>query len=164
MRALRAGFLLIASASVVLGGCASMRTVEQRTTQGPSAREMWYIRILVQNGREPSMDERHDWEDQLETKITQFLNQHPEVANTLQVTSFRFDRRVAVGMSKEQVLLLLDAPLGVTGDQGEMEKLARRFWPLLKGNVTEAWAYPMGWNLYFAGSRLLDITQYGPGE
>jgi hypothetical protein len=162
-RTLRAGLLLI-SAGLFLGGCASARSVEQRTTQGPSAREMWYARMIVQNGREPSQDERYDWEDQIETKIGQYLNQHPEFASSLQVTSFRFDRRVAVGMSKEQVFMLLDAPLGITSDQAEMETLARRYWPLLKGNVTEAWVYPGGWNLYFAGSRLLDITQYDPGS
>ena len=56
--------------------------------------------------------------------------------------------------------MLLDSPISVTGDEGEMQKLARRYWPMLKGNVTEAWVYPMGWNFYFAGPRLIDITQY----
>ena len=35
-----------------------MNKIEQRTTQGPTAREMWYMRMLVQNGREPSFDEK----------------------------------------------------------------------------------------------------------
>ena len=141
-----------------------MRKVEQRTTQGPSARELWTLRMIVQNGREPTMDERIEWENQMETKITQFLNQHPETANSLQVTAFRFDRRATVGMSKEQVMLLLEAPVAITGNETDMEKLARRYWGALKGNVTEAWVYPLGWNLYFAGSRLVDITQYDDGK
>jgi hypothetical protein len=149
--------------AVVVTGCASMRRVEQRTTQGPSAREIWYLRMITQNGREPTFDERLDWENQLETKISRYLSANPEAANSLQVSSFRFDRRAAVGMTKEQVFLLLDAPVVVTSSEADMEKLARRYWPLMKGNVTEAWVYPMGWNLYFAGSRLVDITQYdGP--
>ena len=157
------GALVVVSVIVVLSACASMRRVEQRTTQGPSAREIWYVRLVLQNGREPTLDERLAWEDRLDTNITQYLIQHPEFANSLQVTALRFDRRVAVGMNKELVLMLLDAPIGITSDQAEMEKLARRYWPLLKGNVTEAWAYPLGWNLYFAGSRLVDITQSQEG-
>ena len=30
----------------------------------------------------------------------------------------------------------------------------------IQGNATEVWIYPLGWNLYFAGPRLVDITQY----
>jgi hypothetical protein len=156
--------VLIVVVSVLGTGCSSLSRVEQRTSQGPSARELWTLRMMVQNGRQPTHDERIDWENQLETRITQYLNQHPEAANSVQVSSFRFDRRAVVGMSKEQVLLLLDAPVSVTGSEAEMEKLARRYWPQLKGNVTEAWIYPLGWNLYFAGSRLVDITQYDEGR
>src|SRR5215831_3684665 len=161
---LRVLSVLVVVGGLALSGCASMRRVEQRTTQGPSARELWYLRMLVQNGREPTQDERLDWENQMETRVTQYLNEHPEAANSLQVTAFRFDRRAAVGMGKEQIMLLLEAPVGITGSEPDMEKLARRYWPMLKGNVTEAWIYPMGWNLYFAGSRLVDITQYDDGK
>ena len=163
-KAIRVLFLVVVSASLALAGCASMRKTEQRTTQGPGARDLWMLRMIVQNGREPTLDERIDWENQMETRITQYLNQHPDVANSLGVTSFRFDRRAVVGMSKEQVMLLLEAPVAITGNETEMEKLARRYWPALKGNVTEAWIYPLGWNLYFAGSRLSDITQYDDGK
>jgi hypothetical protein len=161
----RAPLALIALAVLSLvAGCTSMNRVEHRTTQGPTAREMWLVRMLLQNGREPTFDERQSWQDQLDLKIARWLTDHPEDANALGVANFRFDRRVAVGMSKEQILMLIDSPIAITSDEGEMEKLARRFWPLLKGNVTEAWVYPQGWNLYFAGPRLVDITQYGPGS
>jgi hypothetical protein len=163
VRVNRVPLVLLVAAALALTGCASLRRVEQRTTQGPSAREMWYLRMFTQNGREPTLDERLDWENQLETKISRYLNEHPEAANSLQVSSFRFDRRAMVGMTKEQVLLLLDAPVAVTSSEADMEKLARRYWPIMKGNVTEAWVYPLGWNLYFTGLRLVDITQYdGP--
>ena len=63
-------------------------------------------------------------------------------------------------VSKEQVLILLGPPEGVSLDQAEMEKVARRYWPQIKGNVTEVWVYPLGWNLFFTGPRLAEITQY----
>ena len=154
---------LIAIVVVVLelaASCASMNRVEQRTTQGPTAREMWFMRMVVQNGREPTFDEKQMWQDQMDTKISRWLIDHPDDANSLGVGNLRFDRRVVVGMNKEQILMLLDSPIAVTSDEGEMQKLARRYWPMLKGNVTEAWVYPMGWNFYFAGPRLVDITQY----
>ena len=66
------------------------------------------------------------------------------------------------GMSKEQVLILLDAPDRETTDAAEMEKLARKYWPQIRGKASEAWSYPLGWQFYFAESRLVDIIQYQP--
>ncbi|MBI4637978.1 MAG: hypothetical protein HY727_16705 [Candidatus Rokubacteria bacterium] len=146
-----------------LPACASMQEPEdQRTTQGPTAEELWVYRVALQNGREPNFDERRYWENQLEQRITKYLGDHPEVANSVDVSTFRFFHQAQVGMSKEQVLILLGPPLALTTDAGELEKLARRYWTDMKGNVTEAWAYPFGWRLYFNGSRLADITQYRP--
>jgi hypothetical protein len=157
----RATLVVLALAVLELAAsCASMNKIEQRTSQGPTAREMWYMRMVVQNGREPSFDEKQMWQDEMDMKISHWLNTHPDDASSLGVGNLRFERRVVVGMSKEQVLMLLDSPISVTADEGEMQKLARRYWPMLKGNVTEAWVYPMGWNFYFAGPRLIDITQY----
>ena len=93
-------------------------------------------------------------------QIQRYLIQNPEAANSLNVASFRFDKRVIVGMTKEQVLLLLGPPEGLTTDQGQMEKLARRFWKEMEGNVTEAWSYPLGWQFFFTGPKLAEITQY----
>jgi hypothetical protein len=146
---------------LLLAACASLRpATEQRVTQGPTAQQFWMMRMLLQNGKEPSFDERRYWDDQMELKISQYLREHPETANTLDAATFRFHRQTAVGQSKEQVLILLGPPVGTTTDAAEMEKLARRYWPELKGNVTEAWVYPLGWNFYFAGQRVVDITQY----
>jgi hypothetical protein len=149
------------AAAVLLAACATLNPpLEQRTSQGPTARQLWTLRSVMANGRQPSLDERRHFEDQLEIRINQYLAQHPEDANSLQVSSFRFDKRAVVGMSKEQILILLGAPDATTADQMAMEKLARRFWPQLKGNVTEAWVYPLGWNIFYAGPRVVDITQY----
>lgn len=152
---------LVGLLAVVLTACASSKPkLEQRTTQGPTAEQFWMLRSMMQNHREPNFDERRHWDDQMELRIAQYLREHPEAANSLDLTTFRFLRQVSVGMAKEQVLILLGAPLSVTSDQAEIEKLATRFWPDIRGNATEAWVYPLGWRLYFAGQRLVDITQY----
>jgi len=140
-------------------GCMST-PVEQRTTHGPSAEEFFFYQALLTNRREPNFDERRYWEGQIDWRISQYLNQHPEDANSLDVSTFKFYRRAAVGQSKEQVMILLGTPAAATTDGGEIEKLARRYAPAIKGNVTEAWVYPLGWTIYFTGSRVADITQY----
>jgi hypothetical protein len=155
--------LALACLVLVATGCASLnQPLEQRTTHGPSAEEFWMYRVLLLNGRQPNFDERRHWEDQIDQQIGAYLREHPEAANSLDVSTFRFYRRVAVGQTKEQVLILLGAPEATTTDAGEMEKAARKYWPQIKGNATEAWAYALGWTLYFAGQRLVDITQYVP--
>lgn len=151
--------VLFVSALTLVTGCKST-PVEQRTTHGPSAEEFFFLQSVMTNRREPSFDERRYWEGQLDWRITQYLNQHPEDANAVDVSTFKFYRRAAIGQSKEQVMILLGAPLAVTSDAGEIEKLAHRYAPLIKGNATEAWAYPVGWTIYFAGTRVIDITQY----
>jgi hypothetical protein len=154
---------IVGAALLVAAACATRSAVEQRTTQGPTARELWTHRVLADNGREPTFDERQHWERALDRQISNYLAEHPEVANSLDVSTFRFFRRVAVGMSKAQVMILLGAPLSVTMSAAEMETLARKYWPGIEGNATEAWTYPLGWRLFFAGERLIDITQYLPG-
>jgi hypothetical protein len=143
-----------------LVGCAAGRPLEQRTTHGPSAEESFIYRSLLTNGRPPNFDERRSWDNDLDWRISQYLHRHPEAANDLDVSTFKFYRRVAVGQTKEQVLILLGPPAAVTTDPAEIERLARRYAPAIKGHATEAWVYPLGWSLFFAGPRLVDITQY----
>ena len=146
---------------LVAAGCATLRPpIEQRTTEGLTAEQMFTYRVLTQNGREPNFEERQTWRDAIDLKIEDYLRRHPEDANSLAVSKFRFLRQASVGMSKEQILILVGAPTEVTTDQAQMEKIARRFWKEIKGNATEAWVYPLGWNFYFAGTRLIEITQY----
>jgi hypothetical protein len=145
--------------ALVLVACAT-RNVEQRTTQGPAAEQLWLYRQLSANGRAPTLDERLQWHDQLDDRIARYLREHPEAANSLDVTIFRFERRPIVGMTKEQILLLLGRPVASTSDPSEIEKRARKFWPLIREQAQEAWAYPLGWTFYFAGDRVVDITQH----
>jgi len=159
-RAAALAAFLVLNALLGLSACAKWaQPIDQRTTLGPTARQFWVLR-MVSNNREPKIDERRMWEDDLDLQIQRYLMTNPEAASSLNVTTFRFNKQVTTGMTKEQVLILLGPPEGVTQDQAQMEKIARRFWPQIKGNVTEAWVYPLGWNLYFAGQKLVDITQY----
>ena len=156
----RAGVVL----AVVLtaAACASTGSVivEQRTTQGPLAEELWAYRVTLANGREPTFEERLHWERQLDLAISRYLAKDQEYANSPGVLTFRSVRQTEVGMSKEQVVILLGAPQRMTTDTAEIEKLAGKYWPDVQTQATEAWVYPMGWRLYFAGARLVDITQY----
>jgi hypothetical protein len=152
---------IIAAALVVAGCASSPGPIQQRTSQGPNAQEFFVNRTILENGREPSFEERRHWDNAIEDKISVYLREHPEVANSFDLTTFRFERRVVVGMSKEQVTILLGEPALTTKDPASMEKLARQYWPAVRArNVTEAWSYPAGWHLYFAEDKLADITQY----
>ncbi|HTO11223.1 MAG TPA: hypothetical protein VMQ51_06600 [Candidatus Binatia bacterium] len=157
----RSALLLIGA--LLLGGCGwlgKMSEIEQRTTQGPTAQQMFNLRVMNETGREPSFEERRRWDGEMELQISTYLRENPEKANALDVSTFRFLRQSAVGQDKQQILILLGPPLAVSTDQAHMEQLARRYWPLIQGNATEVWIYPVGWNLYFSGTRLVDITQY----
>ena len=147
---------------VACAACASAPAVEQRTTQGPLAEELWVYRVATMNGREPTFDERRHWESQLDLAVSAYLAKDQAFASSPQLSTFRFLRQAAVGMSKEQVLILLGAPAQATTDASEMETLAHRYWPEIQPHATEAWVYPLGWRFYFSGSRLVDITQYQP--
>jgi hypothetical protein len=153
----------LTTAVAFLAACASV-DLEQRSTQGPTAEQFWKSRLAVANGREPTFDERRHWDNDIDARITRYLNDHPEAANSLQVSTFRFHRQVAVGMSKEQVLILLGRPDRMTTDAADIERLARKYWPAIKETVDEAWVYPGGWRLYFKGPALVDITQHIPRQ
>ena len=158
-----ASCVMLVICALFAGGCFARRqAVEQRSTQGPTAEQMLNLRIMLESGRQPTFEEKRQWEGHVEERISAYLRAHPEKASALDVSTFRYLRQVAVGMDKEQVLILLGAPVSVSGDQAQMEKIARGYWPVIKGNATEVWVYPLGWNLFFAGQRLIDITQYVP--
>jgi len=153
--------LALACAVTVLAACGMLnKPLEQRTTQGPTAAELWVYRVAVTNGRQPTFEESRHWEDDIDERIAQYLRANPSAANSLDVSTFKFLRRATVGQTKDQVLILLGQPLAATTDPAEIEKVARRFWPDMKDHVKEAWVYPLGWYFYFADSRVVEITQY----
>ena len=93
----------IAVLVVVLAGCYAWRTKEQRTTEGPMAEDIWTMKVLVANGREPNFDERRRWDNMMEARIGQYLRQNPNAANSMDVSTFKFIRQVTIGQSPEQV-------------------------------------------------------------
>jgi len=158
-----ASCVMLVICALFAGGCFPRRqAVEQRSTQGPTSEQMLNLRVMLESGRQPTFEEKRQWEGQVEERISAYLRAHPDKASALDVSTFRYLRQVAVGMDKEQVLILLGAPVSVSGDQAQMEKIARGYWSAIKGNATEVWVYPLGWNMFFAGQRLIDITQYVP--
>lgn len=160
IRDVRVRALLLVALLAAVAACAGVAR-EQRTLHGPTALEVWTAGVMLRTGREPTFDERHQWESQMDARISRYLSQHPEVANSSEASNFSYLRQVGVGMSKEQALLLLGPPLGTVTDVADIEKLARAYWPAIKaGAVTEAWVYALGWRLYFSGPRIVDITQY----
>ncbi len=154
--------IAIVALALIVAGCYMWRVKEQRTTEGPLAEDIWTMKVLMVNGREPNFDERRRWDNLMEERIGQYLRQHPEAANGVDVSTFKFIRQVSVGQTSEQVLILLGPPMSRTADQAEMEKLARQFWPSVKeSEPTEAWVYPSGWRIYIKDRTVVDITQYG---
>ena len=151
--------LIVGLLVVLLSGCATLG-LEKRVTLGPTAEEIWKTRIRMQNGRDPSFDERGLWYDQMDRRISRFLNEHPEIANSYEIMGFRSTKQVAVGMTTEQVTVLLGGPDARVTNAAEMEKLARRFWPEIKGKAKEVWLYPDGWRIFIADGRVIDLVQY----
>ena len=148
-------------AGVWLGGCAT--TTELRTTNGPTAEDLWKAKFRAVNLRGPNFDERQTFEQQLDARVQEFLARNPQVANSVRVGDLRFLRQSKVGMTKDEITLLLGKPQEVTDNPARMEVLARKFWPEVKPQAKEAWIYPEGWTLYFDGDALADITRYHRG-
>jgi hypothetical protein len=151
--------VVAACVMIVAAGCASA-PLEQRTTQGPTAEQVYVARVYAQNGRQPTFEERGHWRQQLDREIARYLTQHPEIANSFDVQAFRFTKQVTVGMTAEQTTILLGPPTATVTDDAELEKVARKYWPDIKGKATEAWVYPGGWNVFVGEGRVVDITQY----
>lgn len=157
--------LPVAVVSWLLAGCAAiLPPIDQRTTQGPTAGELWTARVMQQTGRTPSFEEKRHFEEDMDERIGRYLREHEDAASSLTLLSFRSLRQVTVGMDKMQVEILLGAPLTITRDPAQMQNFARHHWPEIRDKVKpdEAWSYPFGWVVYFAKSRVADITQYLP--
>jgi hypothetical protein len=133
--------------------------VEQRAEIGPKAESVWAARVASATRRSPTFEERGAFQDQLEGRIARFLAQNPQVANAYDVHTFRFEKQVAVGMTKEQVTVLLGGPDKTVSDRKEMEKLAAGFWPQMKDKPSEVWVYPLGWRVFIHDGRVVDLVR-----
>jgi hypothetical protein len=143
------------------GGCATTSTEIQRTTQGPTADDIWLARFVQGYGRAPTFDEEVAWKSAMETRILGYLSSRPELAVSPRASQFRFHRSVVSGMRKDEVLLLLEQPDAVTSDGAAIQTAAGRFWPAIENHAKEMWSYPLGWRLYFDGDVLSDLTVAG---
>ena len=132
--------LLVLFAAVAVSGCASGGGV-QRAPQGPAADDLWVARFV--------------------SRVLAYLSRRPEVATSPQASRLRFQRTVAVGMQKDEVVLLLEQPDTMTSDEAKMRAAAGRFWEPVGRHAKEMWTYPSGWRLYFDGDRLVDMTVAG---
>jgi len=148
----------VALASLILGGCGF--TLDHRVAEGPEATRIWQLRVAKAIGRWPSFDETVSFEDQLDRRVRAYLESHPAVVGSPRGPNLRFWRRVSVGMTKAEVLLLLGPPEETTTDHARMEAAARRFWPEVQKRARELWSYPGGWSLYFDGDELAELTVY----
>lgn len=143
-------------------GCAAPRTVPvQRATEGPAAEEVYRMRFAQGYGRLPTFDESASWRDELDRRVGDYLNRNPGVGTSPRASQFRFQRRVSVGMTKEEVLLLLGPPDAIATDEATMKLAAETFWPEIGRRAKEMWIYPPGWQLYFEGERVVDVTARG---
>ena len=154
--ACRCLLLLVLLVAGALSGCASGGAV-QRATQGPTADEVWLARFFQGYARWPTFDEKVAWKDGFESRVLAYLSRRPEVATSPRAGQFRFQRAVMVGMTKDEVVLLLDQADTVTSDGAAMRAAAGRFWEPIGRHAKEMWIYPSGWRLYFDGDRLVDV-------
>lgn len=153
--------VVVALATAALTACATLGGDVQRTTQGPTADEVWMARFVQGYGRLPTFDEQVTWKDGFESRILAFLSGRPEVATSPRASQFRFQRTVTVGMQKDEVTALLEKPDAVTSDVAAMRTAAGRFWEPVSDRAKEMWTYPPGWRLYFDGDRLVDVIVAG---
>ena len=133
----------------------------QRAVEGPTATEIYTHRFVVGYARYPTFEETFAWRDDLDRRISDYLVQHPEIALTLRARQFRVERRVVVGMVREEVTLLAGRPDATTAERAAMEAAAKQFWPQVSERAKEMWVYPNGWRLYFDGDSLVDMTVAG---
>jgi hypothetical protein len=161
VRGSAAPLLRAALALALLAGCASQKDTVQRATEGPTADEIYLARFLKGYGRGPTFDETAAWREDFDKRVSAYITRQPGMVASPRVSQFRVQRRVAVGMTREEVTVLVGLPDAVVSDEKLMETAARQFWPEVKTHAKEMWTYPAGWQLYFDGDRLADLTVIG---
>jgi hypothetical protein len=145
-----------------MAGClAGLGSQVQRATDGPTAEEIYMVRFARGYGRLPTFDESQKFRSELDERVADYLNRHAELGTSPRASQFRFHRRVSVGMTKEEVTLLAGPPDGTTREAPVMKAAAKEFWPAIQPRAQEMWIYPGGWQLYFDGDRLADVTVAG---
>jgi len=164
LRALARLLALVAVAWLAFDGCASSGKGDenvQRATEGPTAEEIYMARFVGDYGRLPTFEESSAFRADLENRVSQYLSRHPALSTSPRASQFTFHRRVAVGMTPEEVTLLIGVPYATTREPAAMAKAAGPFWAGVGQKAREMWSYPGGWYCYFDGDRLVDLTVSG---
>jgi hypothetical protein len=152
----------VLGAALALAACVTGKNPEvQRATEGPTSEEVYMARFVGDYGRLPTFDETMAFRSAQDNRVSAYLSRHPDLTTSTRASQFTFHRRAAVGMTGDEVTLLLGTPSARTDDVASMATAARQFWPAVSQGATEMWAYPGGWSLYFDGDRLVDITVAG---
>jgi len=155
---------IVVIALVSLGGCATAVPSEQdvqRATEGPTADEVFMSRFLKGYARLPTFDESMAFRQEMDQRVSDYLAKHPELSTSPRASLFTFQRRVSVGMTKEEVMLLAGVPYEETADEEQMQAAARQFWAAVRLRAKEMWVYPGGWQFHFESDRLVDLTVAG---
>jgi hypothetical protein len=118
-------------------------------------------RFVGDYGRLPTFDETLAFRAALDDRVAAYLSRRPDLSTSTRASQFTFHRRAAVGMTGDEVTLLLGAPSIRTDDGARMATAAGQFWPAVGEHAREMWTYPGGWSLYFDGDSLVDITVTG---
>lgn len=147
------------AAALGMAGCLGAMQVVEKVEHGPTAKDMFYYRSYMANGREPTFDERRRWEDRLDERVAKYLRDHPDMEQSNRYSDFRFWRQVMIGATRDEVVTLLDDPDEETTDRALMESMAKQHWPGMQRRVKEAWVYPPGWVLYFDDDAVMQITR-----
>jgi hypothetical protein len=153
-----------AVALVAVTACAPAKEVVRRVPDGPGADDVYSSRFARDYGRSPTYVERAAWRDALDTRIDQYLRAHPDLDTSPRAALLRYERRVAPGMTGDEVTLLLGRPDARTTDAAAMREAAGRFWLRMAPRAKEMWIYPGGWRVYFDGGRVTDATVRAPLE
>jgi len=153
--------VLIASASFAACATGSTDQVVQRATEGPSANEVFMTRFVNGYARLPTFDESTAFRMDLDQRVSDYLAKHPDLSTSERASQFTFQRRIAIGMTREEVVLLAGVPSARTPDQALMQEAAQQFWPEVKRHAKEMWVYPGGWQFYFDDDRVVDLTVRG---
>ena len=88
-------------------------------------------RFVGDYGRLPTFDETLAFRAALDDRVAAYLSRHPDLSTSTRASQFTFHRRAAVGMTRDEVTLLLGAPSVRTDDvasdgDGRPPVLARR--------------------------------------
>jgi hypothetical protein len=152
--------LLVMAVAVLLvaSACATGKLdVDELTTKGPSAEELYVAKSYAVNGRKPTFSERRLWEADVEERVFKYLREHPEMEQTTRYSDFRFWWQVSTGSTPAEVRVLLEEPSEQTIDPVLMARLAGPQWGQIQDKAKEAWFYSPAWVIYFDETGVVAI-------